>query len=372
MKIEKSNLNTLPEITWRWLGMNEHKMDSIEMDSIPSYKKNYITSDVSNGIYIRKMDSEINKNENIKYFINKNESYGVSKEYVELGEKHHNSGIFVHAPLNSISTEPIMVRYELDGENPVVIDNNIIAAEENSSITLIFDYMTRDGVDAFHNGVTKVYARDGSNVTIIKIQRMNSCSINIDSIAVYSGCGANVNYIQIELGAYKTITNYLNILNGENSSVNIDTVYLGDGNRKIDLSYLINHVGRRSLSNIDVKGVLKNNSSKIFRGTIDFKRGSSLSRGREEEYAILLDKTVKSQAVPLLLCSEDDVDGQHAASAGKIDENKLYYLMSRGIDEKEAKKLIVMASFNPIINKIPSTDLIEIINNEIHRRIINE
>lgn len=110
---------------------------------------------------------------------------------------------------------------------------------------------------------------------------------------------------------------------------------------------------------------------KIFKGTLDFKKGASRSKGIEEEYAILLDKTVKADAIPLLLCEEDDVEGQHAASAGQIDSDKLFYLMSRGLDEKEAKKLIVEASFTPIIDKIPMEYLKEEITKEIHRRIVN-
>ncbi len=372
MKIESSSLNTLPVITWRWLKLNEVNINSINMDSIPAYNKTYIDSKEHDEVYIKEMNKDLKENENIKYFINKKEKYGVSKEYVDLGEKYYNSGIFVHGPSNTISVKPITIVYELDEENPVIIDNNIIVSEENSTITLIFDYTTLDDVDGFHNGVTKIYAKEGSTINITKVQRMNDKSLNFDSIAVYTSYGAKVNYIQVELGAKKTITNYLNNLNEENSETNVNTIYLGDGDREIDLSYLINHIGRRSLSNIEVKGALMDNSRKVFRGTIDFKKGSSLSKGREEEYAILLDKSVKSDAIPLLLCTEDDVDGQHAASAGKIDENRLFYLMSRGLDEKEAKKLIVEASFNPIVNKIPSEGLKKIINKEIHRRIINE
>lgn len=372
MKIESSNLNTLPVITWRWLKLNEYNLNSINLDNIPAYNKPYIDSKEIDEIYIKAMNKDLKANENIKYFINKKEKYGVSKEYVDLGEKYYNSGIFVHVPLSTILSKPIIIKYELDEKNPVVIDNNIIVTEENSTLTLIFDYTTIDDVDAFHNGVTKVYAKEGSTVNITKVQRMNDKSLNFDSIAVYTSYGAKVNYIQAELGAKKTITNYLNNLNEENSETNVNTIYLGDGDRDIDLSYLINHIGRRSLSNIEAKGALMDNSRKVFRGTIDFKKGSSHSKGREEEYAILLDKSVKSAAIPLLLCTEEDVDGQHAASAGKIDENKLFYLMSRGLDEKEAKKLIVEASFDSIINKIPSMDLKEIISKEIHRRIVNE
>lgn len=110
--------------------------------------------------------------------------------------------------------------------------------------------------------------------------------------------------------------------------------------------------------------------TKVFRGNLDFKRGARHSKGVEEEYVVLLDPTVKSHSIPALLCDEDDVQGEHAASAGQINENQLFYLMSRGLNERESKKLIVEASFRPILDKLPLEDLRETINKEIDRRLM--
>lgn len=370
-QIENKALNTLPVITWRWLKVNEAKLKDFQFQQIPPYNKTFINNDNFDEIIVRKMNSSVRFNENINYFTNKEESYGVSAEFVKLGEKQYNSGVFIHVPRNTKLQEPIKLEYKLDSKNSAVVDNNIIIAEENSEVTIVIDYSTVDDIEAFHNGITKVYARDGSVVNIIKVQRLSDKSHHFDSHVSYSGYGTKVNWIQVELGAKNSITNYVNNLNEENSESNVSSIYLADGERYIDLSYLMNHRGRRSISSIETRGVLKDKAKKVFRGTLDFKKGASRSKGSEEEYAILLDKTVKSDAIPLLLCGEDDVEGQHAASAGQIDSDKLFYLMSRGIDEKEAKKLIVEASFTPIIDKIPVEALREVISQEIHRRLVN-
>ncbi|MFL0248418.1 Fe-S cluster assembly protein SufD [Candidatus Clostridium stratigraminis] len=368
---ESKTLNTLPVITWRWLKVNELNLKDIKLSQIPAYNKSYINEMDFKDVIVKKMNSKLKPNENIKYFINKEENYGVSEEFTSLGEKHYNTGIYVHAPKNAKLTEPIRLSYNMDNENPMVMDLNFIVAEENSEITLVIDYSTDDKAEAFHNGVTKVYAKDNSIVNVIKVQRMNDKSYHFDSHIAYSGYNAKVNWLQIELGAKNSVTNYVNNLDEENSEANISSIYFADGDRNVDLSYLMNHRGRRSISNIETRGALKDKAKKVFRGTLDFKKGAVSSKGNEEEFAILLDKTVKSDAIPLLLCREDDVQGQHAASAGQIDSNKLFYLMSRGLDEKEAKKLIIEASYAPIIDKIPLEDLRNIISEEIHRRLLN-
>ncbi|SKA92614.1 Iron-regulated ABC transporter permease protein SufD [Clostridium sp. USBA 49] len=371
MKIENTALNTLPVITWRWLKVNENILNNFKIKENLTYNKDFIKSYEISDITLKKMSSDIDYNQYLKYFNNKKEDFGVSKEFIDLAEKYYNSGIFIHIPQNIKLKDPIKIEYKIDKENPVVIDKNIIIAEENSEITIVIDYSTKDDVEAFHNGLTKIYAKKNSVINIVKLQRLNDNSKHFDSHIAFEGYGAKVNSIQIELGAEISTTNYINNLEEENSEANISSIYLADGKRYIDLSYLINHKGRRSISNIETRGALKDNAKKIFKGTLNFKKGASRSKGIEEEYAILLDKTVKADAIPLLLCEEDDVEGQHAASAGQIDSDKLFYLMSRGLDEKEAKKLIVEASFTPIIDKIPMEYLKEEITKEIHRRIVN-
>lgn len=118
------------------------------------------------------------------------------------------------------------------------------------------------------------------------------------------------------------------------------------------MNYVVTHRGIRSKSQITTRGALKGEANKIFRGTIDFKRGASKSKGAEDEYCMILSPKAKAKAMPLLLCDEDDVSGEHAAASGKIDENKLFYLMSRGLDYNDARRVIIEGAFNPIIDKV--------------------
>ena len=84
---------------------------------------------------------------------------------------------------------------------------------------------------------------------------------------------------------------------------------------------------------------------------------------------MLLSNTAKSMALPMLLCSEEDVEGNHSSSAGKIDEKELFYIMSRGFEFKEAIKLMVRARFNKILESIENEDLRELILNQIEKRL---
>lgn len=84
---------------------------------------------------------------------------------------------------------------------------------------------------------------------------------------------------------------------------------------------------------------------------------------------MLLSDKAKSIALPMLLCTEDDVEGNHSTASGKVDANDLFYIMSRGIEYKEAIKLIVRARFHKIIENIKDEDIKQEILQEIDRRL---
>ncbi len=158
-------------------------------------------------------------------------------------------------------------------------------------------------------------------------------------------------------------------LDGDNSSCDLFAAYFADGERKVDLNYIIRQIGIKTDAVMNVRGALSGKAEKTFRGTLDFIKGTKGSVGREREEVILLSDSVKNKSVPLMLSHEDDVDGHHAVSIGQIDENKLFYLMSRGLDINEAKRLIVEAAFAPALERIEDNDLKEQINSALAAKL---
>ena len=118
-----------------------------------------------------------------------------------------------------------------------------------------------------------------------------------------------------------------------------------------------------------VEGTLDDSSSKIFRGTIDFLEGSTNAIGDESENCILLSDEAISRSLPQMLCHEESIVGTHGVSSGKIDEDKLFYIMSHGYSKKEAEKLIIMSKFKNIISNINNKDIEEQIEYMIENKL---
>ncbi|WP_051569384.1 Fe-S cluster assembly protein SufD [Alkaliphilus transvaalensis] len=374
-KLKNFNEASIP--SWKRINIGE-----ITLPEYRDYYKSFIKpTKKQEGVYIEETIkglndfnnfNKLNNLNNLNKYLSVEESYGVSDKFVAFGEALFNSGFLIKIDRKTKAEEIIKMKYTLDEANPLVIDHNIIVGEEDSEVTVVIDYSSDDGGNSqvFHNGITKVFAKDGAKINIIKIQRLNNKAINLDSNITFIGRDAQVNWVLIDIGGEINVVNYISNLEGVESQSNLKSIYLGDGESKQDLSYTMNHKGMRSLSKIEARGALKDNAKKVFRGNLDFKKGSRRSKGDEAEYVLLLDKNVRSHSIPVLFSHEDDVEGNHAASAGQIDANQLFYLMSRGLKEKEAKKLIVEASFSHILDDIPDLELREVVDAEIHRRLV--
>ena len=144
---------------------------------------------------------------------------------------------------------------------------------------------------------------------------------------------------------------------------------MGAENNIKDLNYIAELRGKQSFIDIDVQGALSGNAKKNFKGTIDFKKGCKKAKGNENEFCMLLSEKARSIALPMLLCTESDVEGNHSTASGKVDESAVFYIMSRGLSYKEAVRLLVKANFNKIIEGIQDEKVKTEILQEIDKRL---
>lgn len=317
-------------------------------EEIGNYNKKIIKDKSSD--FIKYMLGEIEP----KYsnYLTVNENYGLGEEFLKLSEDSSNTGFLVDIDSHSVANKA-RVDFYIDRENPMIVDHNLVICRENSNLELIINYEDDRKSDGFHSGFTKVYVESGAKVNIYKIQSYSKNTTHFDSNIIFVGESAEVNIIDIQLGSKLKGINYDVQLKGDNSSCNIKSIYIGTEEDKMDFSYNIKYLGKRTNGFIESKGALTDKAWKVFRSTIDFVKGSKKAKGGESEYVTLLSKDVKSHAIPALFCTEDDVIGEHAASAGQIDQNKMFYLMSRGLDQNSAKILVVESSFRPILELLP-------------------
>ena len=261
----------------------------------------------------------------------------------------------------------LTITYNFDDNNTTLINNLEIIADGDSNILII--YKSNTDKKCFHNGKIKLISKENAKVDIANVNLLNNNSDHFEEMENELYADSTVNYTIIDIGGKNSITNYYSNAKVEKSVNELKTVYLGIENQLKDLNYVAHLNGEKTVVNIDVQGALKDTAKKNFKGTLDFKKGCKKAKGDENEFCMLLSDKAKSIALPMLLCTEDDVEGNHSTASGKVDANDLFYIMSRGIEYKEAIKLIVRARFHKIIENIKDEDIKQEILQEIDRRL---
>jgi len=343
-------VNETPIRTSRNFNINNIKLENVEIpENIEKFENVKITGETSK----IKIEKDVS---------NYNLTYGLGEILTnQLKEKSNQK---LKLTIDSKINKEIKIEFKFDKHNLNLLDNIEIIANEQAKGTIILKYSSSENTSNYHNGVIRLLAKKGSNINIIIVNLMNSISNNFISVENTFEENSKGNYTIIDLGGKNSITNYYSNLEGELSENTINTIYLGKENQLFDLNYIGELRGKKTNIQIDVQGALKDNAKKHFKGTIDFKKGCKKAKGNENEACMLLSKTAKSIALPMLLCSEEEVEGNHSSSAGKIGEKELFYIMSRGFDLKEAMKLMVRARFNKILENIENEELKdEILNN---------
>ncbi|MDR3277630.1 MAG: SufD family Fe-S cluster assembly protein [Oscillospiraceae bacterium] len=277
----------------------------------------------------------------------------LGEDFAAFVRENSNAGIRIHVPAGYESDTPVVARYALGENADAAIDDNIIVAEAGSRVTVVIIADSADASRCFRGGRTRILAENCAVVRLVQIQTMNASSAHLSDVSAVVWNGARVEVTQIELGAESAYAGCRLKLLGNQSAAAADTFYFGDGDRKLDFNYIARHVGYGSRSELNAGGALFGASDKIYRGTLDFAPGAVQAKGRETENTLLFSDKARGRSAPLILCGEEDVEGSHAATIGKLDGNKLYYMQSRGLSEAEAKRLMVLAQLETVLKKTP-------------------
>lgn len=232
--------------------------------------------------------------------------------------------------------EPFRLDFSEAGDKEVSF-----TAEENSSITVYELHRS--------NSAVKLSFDIGKNASVKLVQLLNPTEKLRHETFANCSKGGKFQIMTIMTGDGDIYSDNRTELEGDSSSINAEVAYLGKNFQTIDYNIAVNHWGKDTHSEINAAGALMDSAKKVFRGTIDFKTGSSDSKGSENETVIMLGDDVVNKTVPLILCSEENVEGSHGATIGELDDDTLFYFESRGIGREEAERIMAYAALKRLI-----------------------
>lgn len=347
--------SVLPALTNRWMKANDVETDLLVMEEgnrLPEFKPDFESPRKAQLPFHTARDLE-------------EDPRGISKELVE--ENRTLSNYQNHTEL--VEGDSYRVDFVLSEDQPVLVDSHQFDLPEGHQATVILNCKSDGDGDFYRNGLVRLQLKEDASLHLVVVDQFDQgTTANLALIADMED-GAELKLTTVSLGSGKSNFYLWGDLVGYEAKCDVHTAYLGWGQAKMDFFYNVIFFNHFTQGHIEANGALLDQAYKSFRDTLDFKEGSVGAVGNEEEFTLLLSEEANSLAVPILLCHEDLVQANHAASNGKLDEDILFYLMSRGFPRAEAEGLIVESRMRPSLDRIPDEALCEDLKQVIHERI---
>ena len=268
------------------------------------------------------------------------------------------SGFYLHVPKGIEVTVPFRVVTILDSEDHGLFAQNLVMADNRSKFTILEElYSTfstgQSKKSTVYSGLSEVYLHEGAEVTYGSI---NNLSQNVNIFSNKKSVGERDSKIVWStglLGGAYTRSRLESVMKESGaSSENVEVVF-GSGTQRFDTVSNITHSGPNTSGHAISKGVVKDKAKAVFKGMIRIEESAKNSRAYLAEHAMILSKDSLADAIPGLEIETNEVKATHSASVAQISEEEIFYLMCRGLSQDEAKKLIIVGFFEPLVERIP-------------------
>jgi len=280
--------------------------------------------------------------------------------YLALGASAFQSGVFIYIPRNTVLEDPIRIITSLADDGTSLVSRNIVVADTGSKATIVQELYApgssgRQDVQQGYFELVETYVNSNAHLELVTLQAMGADTINVSNRKAYVERDAKMSWYIGMFGSllarYKTDS----IMKGSGASSEDVEIVFGVDNQSFDVTSNLIHNGQYSRGRVLVKSVLKDTSKSLFKGMIKIGKDGKGTQSYLAGHAILLDRGAKSDSIPGLEIETNEVRATHSASVAQMDENQIYYLMTRGLSREGAKREIVSGFLEPLSRKMGPT-----------------
>ena len=288
-----------------------------------------------------------------------------------LNTSYTQEGAYVYIPKSVVAEKPIEIIHFSTGKEKALWlqPRNLIVVDQNAQVQILERHQSLKEHDVVTNSVSEIYAHQDAFVDYYKIQNDLSTASLIDNTYISQEKNTHVRVHTFSLGG-KLIRNNLNFyLRGQHCHSTLKGVTLLEDQQHVDHYTLVDHASPNCESHQDYKGVFSEGSKGVFNGKIHVDQSAQKTNAFQQNNNILLDDKATVNTKPQLEIFADDVKCSHGCTVGQLDEDALFYLMSRGIPKKEAKALMTYAFANNVLESVELPILKKRINKLIAQKL---
>jgi len=264
-------------------------------------------------------------------------------------------GIFLYIPAGLALELPLHSILWAPGPKMATFSRLLVVVEDGASATFVHESASkdRDHGHAVHAGIVELWVGKGASLQFVELQNWDDGVWNFTHERALTQQDGSIDWVFGAVGSRLT-KNFTEItLAGRGAEGRMSGFYFADGKQHLDHDTQQNHMAENTSSDLLFKGALLGNSRSVWRGMIHVAPGALGTDGYQANRNLILDRNARADSIPGLEILADDVRCTHGATVGQLEDEPVYYLMSRGLPRKEAERLVVNGFFAPIMDRIP-------------------
>lgn len=264
-------------------------------------------------------------------------------------------GILVYVPKGVQVEDPLHSVLWAPGAGHLSFSRVLVVVEEGASLTYVHEMAspTAEEGDSIHDGIIELWVGDAANLTFVELQNWGQHVWNFTHERSRVGRDANLDWIFGSVGSKLTKTFTELDLAGQGSTGRMSGFYFVEDDQHLDQDTQQNHLAANTVSDLLFKGGLVDRARSVWQGMIYVAPGAQKTDGYQANRNLILSEKARADSIPGLEILADDVRCTHGATIGQLEEEPIFYLMSRGLPREEAERLVVDGFFAPVMDRIP-------------------
>jgi Fe-S cluster assembly protein SufD len=294
-------------------------------------------------------------------------------KFAALGAAFWSGGTFLYVPHGVRIERPLHV---LSAISPSGVDlgHSLVVLEEGAEATLLAETAGGDAAGGdtpggFHCGAVEVLVGPRARLRYVNLQNWGTGVWHFAHHKALVGRNAAIQWTIGALGSRLAKVNQHVALVGEGAEAQVNGVMFTDGRQHLSYHTRQHHEVPRCKSDLLYKGALQGNSRIVWRGMIKVDRDAQKTDGYQRDDNLVLSDSARADSIPGLEIEADDVKCTHGATAGRVDDEQVFYAMARGLTRKEAVRMIVAGFFQQVFDRITVPSVRDALGEAIGRRI---
>lgn len=263
-------------------------------------------------------------------------------------------GLFLYVPRGVRVEGTLRGRRWISEAGTAVFGRTLVVAEEGAEVTLVEEFASPDfDGRTLSVGAVEIIAGENARVNYVAVQRWGRGVLHLTTDRIVAGRDARVTTLNVALGTDVARSDIQCRLQKPGSHVDMLGLYIGQDTQHLDFQTLQDHLSPHASSNLLFKGALGDRAHSVFRGLIRVHPGAQRTDAYQTNRNLILSPQARADSLPNLEIQADDVRCSHAATVGQLDEEEIFYLLSRGIRKPEAMRLVIFGFFGEVLDQLP-------------------